>query len=62
MLDKKLSSMSIEELHKEVLELRKKQWQMKMQGRTGQSIRYSQFGKLRRDIARVYTLLNAKKK
>ena len=55
MLAKELESKTIDELRKEVADLRKEQWNLKMEGRTGQSTRYSQFKKLRRDIARIYT-------
>ena len=49
------------ELYKELRELRKKLWDLRMQGRTGQVSHHHQFKQLRRDIARVHTVLTEKK-
>jgi len=48
------------ELNKELLELRKAQFSMRMQVATQQLQDTSQLGKVRKDIARVKTLLREK--
>jgi len=48
------------ELNKELLELRKAQFSLRMQVATQQLQNTSQLGKVRKDIARVKTLLREK--
>jgi len=45
------------ELNKELLELRKAQFSLRMQAATQQLTNHSQIGKVRKDIARVKTIL-----
>lgn len=47
-------------LEKELLDLRKAQFSMRMQAATQQLSNYSQIGKTRKDIARVKTILAQK--
>ena len=55
-----LRAKSIDELNKELLDLLKAQFGLRMQKATQQLNNSSQLGKVRRDIARVRTLLNEK--
>ncbi len=48
---------SVEELAKELIELRKAQFSLRMQLSTQQSNNTAQLGKLRKDVARVKTIL-----
>ncbi|MBK1691386.1 50S ribosomal protein L29 [Ectothiorhodospira mobilis] len=47
-----------EELKAELLELYREQFKMRMQNGTGQMPRPDRFGKVRKDIARIKTVLN----
>jgi large subunit ribosomal protein L29 len=47
-----------EELDKELLELLREQFNLRMQKGMGQVFRHHQFSKVRKDIARVKTVLN----
>ena len=51
---------SADELEKELLERRKEQFNLRRQQATGQLGRSDQLGKVRRDIARIKTVLNEK--
>ena len=51
---------SVDELQNELLERRKEQFNLRMQQATGQLGRPDQLGKVRRDIARIKTVLNEK--
>ena len=51
---------SVDELNKELLDLLKAQFNLRMQKATQQLSNFSQVGKVRRDIARVRTLLREK--
>jgi large subunit ribosomal protein L29 len=51
---------SVDELNKELLDLLKAQFGLRMQKATQQLNNSSQLGKVRRDIARVRTLLSEK--
>lgn len=51
-----LRQKSIEDLDKELIELRRAQFNLRMQRSIGQAPRPDQFGKLRRDIARIKTI------
>ena len=52
-----LRKMSGAELKEELLKLRREQFNLRMQQATGQMARSDQFGKVRKDIARVKTVL-----
>ncbi len=55
-----LRAKSVDELNKELLDLLKAQFSLRMQKATQQLSNFSQIGKVRRDIARVRTLLREK--
>ena len=55
-----IRSKSVEDLNKELLELLKAQFSLRMQQATQQLGNTSQLGKVRRDIARVRTVLHEK--
>jgi large subunit ribosomal protein L29 len=55
-----LRSKSAAELNEELLKLRREQFNLRMQQATGQMARSDQFGKVRKDIARIKTVLNEK--
>ena len=57
---KELRAKSADELNKELLDLLKAQFGLRMQIATQQLSNNSQIGKVRRDIARVRTLLTEK--
>jgi large subunit ribosomal protein L29 len=48
------------DLKEELLKLRREQFNLRMQRATGQMARPDQFGKVRKDIARVKTVLGEK--
>ncbi len=54
---KELRGKSREELGEELLKLRKEQFALRMQRATGLAVKPDQFGKVRRNIARVKTVL-----
>lgn len=55
-----LRSKTVEELNNELVELRRAQFSMRMQLATQQLNKVDQIGKVRRDIARVKTVLAEK--
>ncbi len=57
---KELRAKSVDELNKELLDLLKAQFGLRMQLATQQLSNLSQIGKVRRDIARVRTILREK--
>jgi large subunit ribosomal protein L29 len=57
---KELRAKSADELNKELIELLKAQFSLRMQQATQQLGNTSQIGKVRRDIARVRTILREK--
>jgi large subunit ribosomal protein L29 len=57
---KELRAKDAAELNQELIELRKAQFSMRMQLATQQLTNTSQLGKVRKDIARVKTLLREK--
>jgi large subunit ribosomal protein L29 len=59
---KELRSKSAGELDAELLSLRRAQFSLRMQKATQQLTNFSEIGKVKRDIARVKTLLNEKAK
>jgi len=52
-----LRNKSAVELREELLKLRREQFNLRMQRATGQMARPDQFGKVRKDIARIKTVL-----
>jgi len=54
---KDLRGKSATELNEELIKLRREQFNLRMQRATGQMARPDQFGKVRKDIARVKTVL-----
>ncbi len=59
---KVLRSKSPAELNDELFKLRKEQFALRLQRATGQSPKPDQFGKVRRSIARVKTVLREPRK
>jgi large subunit ribosomal protein L29 len=57
-----LRAKSADELQKELVELRRAQFGLRMQVATQSLTKNSEIERLRRDIARVHTLLNEKSK
>ena len=57
-----LRSKSADELNKELLELRRAQFGLRMQLATQSLTKNSEIGRVRRQIARVHTLINQKAK
>jgi large subunit ribosomal protein L29 len=57
---KDLRGKTAAELKEELLKLRREQFNLRMQRATGQMARPDQFGKARKSIARVKTLLGEK--
>ena len=54
---KELRSKSAAELSDELIKLRKEQFALRMQRATGQAIKPDQFGKVRKSVARLKTVL-----
>jgi len=54
---KQLRGKSAGELQDELLKLRKEQFALRMQRATGQGIKPDQFGKVRRNVARLKTVM-----
>lgn len=54
---KDLRAMTDEALSEELLKLRREQFNLRLQAATGQGAKPDQFGKVRRDIARIKTVL-----
>jgi large subunit ribosomal protein L29 len=52
-----LRGMSQEDLNKELLNLRREQFNLRMQRATGQLARPHEYGRVKKDIARVKTIL-----
>ncbi|MES1928556.1 50S ribosomal protein L29 [Salinisphaera dokdonensis CL-ES53] len=59
---KELREKSPEDLTKELLSLRREQFNLRMQQATGQQAQTHQFGAIRRDIARIKTVLREARK
>lgn len=55
-----LRQKSIQDLEKEILVLRREQFNLRMQAGAGQAPRPDQYGKVRKQVARVKTLINEK--
>ena len=58
MADKSVKEMGKAELKTELLELRKEQFNLRMQNSTGQMTNSSRFKVIRREIARIKTQMN----
>ena len=58
MADKPVKEMAKAELKTELLELRKEQFNLRMQNSTGQMTNSSRFKVIRREIARIKTRMN----
>ena len=58
MADKLVKDMGKAELNTELLELRKEQFNLRMQSSTGQMTNTSRFKVIRREIARIKTQIN----
>lgn len=50
--------MSAEQIGKELIELRREQFNLRIQSATGQGVRSNEFGRIRTDIARLKTILH----
>ena len=59
---KELRTRSVPELTDELVKLRKEQFALRMQRATGQQPKPDQFGKVRRNIARLKTVLREKER
>jgi large subunit ribosomal protein L29 len=55
-------NMSIEDLKKELVDLRREQFNLRMQQGAGNMPKVHRFGAVRKDIARIKTVLNEKTK
>jgi large subunit ribosomal protein L29 len=55
---KELRGKSVEELNEELLALRREQFNLRMQKATGELARNHEHGRVKKDIARVKTVLN----
>jgi large subunit ribosomal protein L29 len=53
-------NMSIEDLKKELIDLRREQFNLRMQQGAGNMPKIHRFGTVRKDIARIKTVLNEK--
>jgi large subunit ribosomal protein L29 len=57
---KELRGKSASELNEELLKLRREQFSLRMQRATGQAVKPHDFGRVRKDIARLKTVLAEK--
>jgi len=57
MMASELRGMSQEDLNKELINLRREQFNLRMQRATGQLARPHEYGRVKKDIARVKTIL-----
>ncbi len=55
---KKLREHDDEQLNEELLKLRREEFNLRMQRATGQLAHTDQFGKVRKNIARIRTIIN----
>ena len=55
-----LRGKNAQELNDELIELRKEQFKLRMQYSMGQASRNHEFSRIRKDIARIKTVLNEK--
>jgi large subunit ribosomal protein L29 len=54
---KEVREKSTQELNEEIVKLRREQFNLRMQSATGQGAKPDQHGKVRKDIARIKTIL-----
>ena len=54
---KELRGKAAKELNEELLKLRREQFSLRMQRATGQTVKPNDFGRVRKDIARLNTVL-----
>ena len=59
---KELRSKSAGELGDELLKLRKEQFSLRMQRATGQTVKPTDFSRVRKDVARLKTIVREKRK
>ena len=52
-----IREMTAEQIDKELLDLRREQFNLRMQSGSGQGVRTHAFGRIRKDIARLKTIL-----
>ena len=57
-----LRSKSVDELNEELVALRREQFNLRMQAATGELTKNQEHGRVRKDIARVKTVLNELKR
>jgi len=57
-----LRAKSVDELNEELVELRREQFNLRMQHATGELTHNHEHGRVRKDIARVKTILNELKR
>jgi large subunit ribosomal protein L29 len=55
---KDIREMTAEQISKELLDLRREQFNLRIQSATGQGVRSHEFGRIRKDIARLKTILH----
>jgi large subunit ribosomal protein L29 len=58
---KDLRAKTAADLQEELLKLRKEQFSIRMQAATGQTVKPSEFGRVRKSIARLKTVMHEKK-
>jgi len=57
MKPKEIREMTAEQIGEEIMKLRREQFNLRMQAATGQGAKPDQHGKVRKDIARLKTIL-----
>jgi large subunit ribosomal protein L29 len=57
---KELRSKAVGDLQSELIKLRREQFSLRMQSASGQAVKSSDFGKVKRSIARVKTVMREK--
>lgn len=58
---KELRAKTAVDLQEELLKLRKEQFSIRMQAATGQTVKPSEYGRVRKSIARLKTVMREKK-
>ena len=54
---KEIRDMTAEQIGKQLLDLRREQFNLRMQSASGQGVRTHEFGRIRKDIARLKTIM-----
>jgi large subunit ribosomal protein L29 len=57
MKTKEIREMSAEQIGKELLSLKREQFNLRVQSATGQGVRSHEYGRIRKDLARLKTIL-----